>query len=86
MRQDPKKAAIDGPNTAVNNTDKIADAQYVDPVLSKAYTGIYPIYPKTFNITNEKQPVIMMTQDTDAKGESLLNRHDLDYEEKCVLK
>lgn len=28
----------------------------------------------------------MFTQDTNSKGESLLNRHDLDYDEQCVLK
>lgn len=28
----------------------------------------------------------MFTQDTNAKGESLLSRHDLDYDEQCVLK
>jgi len=58
----------------------------VDPVLSKAASGLYPFYPKSFNISAADEPVIMFTQDTSSKGESLLSRHDLDYDEKCVLK
>ena len=60
-RQDPPKAAIDGPNDAVDNSKKILDAQKLDPVLSKAASGLYPFYPKSFNISAEDEPVIMFT-------------------------
>jgi hypothetical protein len=55
-----------------------------NPVLSKARAGMYPFYPEEFNVTTEGKPMMMMTQDQ--QGESLLNRHDLDFEEKCNIK
>lgn len=55
-----------------------------NPVLSKARVGMYPFYPEEFNVTTEGKPMMMMTQDQ--QGESLLNRHDLDFEEKCNIK
>ena len=60
-RQDPPKAAIDGPNDAVDNSKKIIDAQKVDPVLSKAASGLFPFYPRSFNVSGENEPVIMFT-------------------------
>lgn len=84
LKQQPVRNAIDGPVAAVNNSEKIRDAQKFDPVLSKAGVGIYPVYPDEYNVSAEGDPVIMMTSDN--KGASLLQRHDLDYDEKCVLK
>lgn len=55
-----------------------------NPVLSKARAGMYPFYPEEFNVTTEGKPMMMMTQDQ--QGESLLSRHDLDFEEKCNIK
>ena len=80
----PVRNAIDGPVAAVNNSQKIQDAQKFDPVLSKAGVGIYPVYPDEYNVSAQGDPVIMMTSEN--KGDSLLKRHDLDYDEKCVLK
>ena len=55
-----------------------------NPVLSKAENGLYPFYPDKYNSTRIYQPQIIMLQDV--IGNSLLNRHDLDFEETCNLK
>ena len=60
-----------------------ADAE-AEPVTGKTDPGLFNIIPKTFNVTDNNGPLIISIQDQE--GESLLTRHDLDFEEYCNVK
>lgn len=55
-----------------------------DNVLGKIQTGLASVIPLKFNVTDDDTPVLMNEQEE--TGESLQNRHDLDFEEYCNVK
>lgn len=52
-----------------------------DAIMGKIDPGIAGVIPTKFNLTDSNSPLILGIQEQD--GESLLKRHDLDYEDYC---
>lgn len=67
----------------LKSSEKEADPAE-EPITGKLDPGLFSVIPQTFNVSSDSQAVVMVVQDIPAK--SLINRHDLDYEEYCNVK